>query len=423
MSPALPLMRATESLAIKHTKMTGSVFNRATPPHIMTLVLATASGSVAMNVFLPSLPGMARYFQADYAVVQLTVSLYLAATAVLQLLIGPLSDRFGRRPVMLVCFVIFMVGTLAAIYAPTIELLLTCRLLQAFSAAGMVLSRAIVRDTVGPDEAASKIGYVTMGMTLAPMIGPIIGGYLDEIYGWQSTFLLTLGFGFFAFVVVFVDLGETNRNTSSSFAAQIKTYPELFASRRFWGYTLTAAFTSGAFFAFLGGGPYVATQMLDMTPSDYGLYFAILGLGYMLGNFLSGRFSRNVGINRMMLSGNLVATTGMAIAIILFAAGYDHALSLFGPAFFTGVGNGITLPNANAGIVSVRPHLAGSASGLGGAMQIGGGAALSVIAGAALSPTTGPYPLLYVMGFSSLAAVVATLYVMHVARRQAEALT
>lgn len=400
--------------------MVETFLNRATPPHIMTLVIATATSAVAMNVFLPSLPGMARYFQADYALVQLTVSLYLAATALLQLLIGPLSDRFGRRPVMLACFLIFMAGTLAAIYAPTIELLLVARLLQAFSAAGMVVSRAVIRDTVGPDEAASKIGYVTMGMTLAPMLGPMVGGYLDEIYGWHSTFLLTLGFGVLAFVVVYLDLGETNRQTSSSFAAQVRTYPELFGSRRFWGYTLTAAFTSGAFFAFLGGGPYVATEMLRMKPSDYGLYFAILSIGYMLGNFFSGRFSREIGINRMMLIGNVVATVGMSISILLFAAGYYHALSLFGPAFFTGVGNGVTLPNANAGIVSVRPHLAGSASGLGGAMQIGGGAALSVIAGASLSPASGPYPLLYVMALSSLAGVLATLYVIRVARNEAE---
>src|SRR5690606_10697078 len=123
-----------------------------------------------------SLPGIARYFDADYAVVQLTVSLYLAATAVLQLVIGPASDRFGRRPVMLICFTIFMVGSIAVIYAPTIELLLAARILQAFAAAGMVLSRAIVRDMVGTDEAASKIGYITMGMAVVPMAAPAIGG-------------------------------------------------------------------------------------------------------------------------------------------------------------------------------------------------------------------------------------------------------
>lgn len=392
--------------------MASPYLDRRSPPHITTLVLATSLGSLTMNVFLPSLPGMARYFQTDYAFVQLAVSLYLAATAVLQLFIGPASDRFGRRPVMLVSFAVFVIGTVAAIFAPTIEVLLGCRLLQAFSAAGMVLSRAIVRDTVDASEAASRMGYITMGMAVVPMIGPMIGGFLDEIYGWKAAFVLTLAFGAVTMVVVYFDLGETNRRRSAGLAAQFASYPALLRSREFWGYSLTAAFTSGAFFAFIGGGPLVATEMLGLAPSGYGIYFGIISAGYILGNFLSGRFSGRIGVRRMALAGSLVASGGILLALLLFLAGFYHPLSLFGPALFLGVGNGITLPNANAGIVSVRPDLAGSASGLGGALQIGGGATLSVIAGAVLSPDSGPYPLLWVMLFSSVAAVVTTLVVL-----------
>ena len=386
-------------------------------PHLVTLVMAAAIGPLAMNVFLPSLPGMARHFDSDYAVMQLAVSLYLAATAILQLFIGPASDRFGRRPVMLVCFAIFLVGSLAAVYAPTVEALLACRLLQAFSSAGMVISRAAVRDTVGMAEAASQIGYITMGMSVVPMIGPMIGGFLDELYGWQSGFWLTLAFGMVAFAIVIADLGETNRNRSESLAAQFRAYPQLFGSPYFWGYALTATFTSGAFFAFIGGGPYVASDMLYLTPSQYGSYFGIISLGYMFGNYLSGRYAGRIGINRMMLTGSAVAASGMILAVALFGAGLYHPLSLFGPVFFTGMGNGLTLPSANAGIVSVKPHLAGSASGLGGAMQIGGGAALSVLAGGLLTPQTGPFPLLWVMLLSSAASAAATLYIIHIARR------
>jgi DHA1 family bicyclomycin/chloramphenicol resistance-like MFS transporter len=395
--------------------MEGSVSRAG--PRLATLVMAAAIGPLAMNVFLPSLPAMARYFATDYGVMQLAVSLYLAATAALQLIIGPASDRYGRRPVMLACVGIFLAGTVGAIYAPTVEALLVCRVLQAFSSAGLVISRAVVRDTVGTAEAASKIGYITMGMSVVPMIGPMIGGFLDEIYGWQASFVLILAFGVASLVVIHTDMVETNRNMSTSFAAQFRAYPELLASPRFWGYTATAAFTSGAFFAFLGGGPYVATQMLGLTPSAYGFYFGIIAVGYMLGNFLSGRFSRQVGINRMMLTGNVIATAGAVLALLLFSAGLYHPLSLFGPAFFTGMGNGITLPNANAGIVSVKPHLAGSASGLGGAMMVGGGAALSVLAGALLTEDSGPFPLLWTMLLSSAAAFPATLGVIAVARR------
>ncbi|WEX07236.1 multidrug effflux MFS transporter [Chelativorans sp. AA-79] len=400
--------------------MTVRPFDNTTPPHIATLVAMAATASVATNIFLPSLPGMAEHFQADYRLVQLTVSLYLAATAVLQLGIGPASDRFGRRPVLLASFAIFCAGTLGAVFAPTIEVLLACRVLQAFSASGMVLSRAIVRDTVGSDEAASRIGYVTMGMTVAPMVAPLIGGILDEAYGWQSTFHLTLLLGGLALLLAYLDLGETNMRPSSSIAAQFRAYPELFRSRRFWGYAATAGFASGAFFAFLGGGPFVATEILGLSPSGYGTYFILVAAGYMIGNFISGRYSRAIGINRMMLSGNVIAAFGTALSIPLFLAGYHHPLSFFAPTFFVGMGNGITLPNANAGVVSVRPHLAGSASGLGGAFQIGAGAALSVVAGALLTTESGPYPLLIVMFLSSICGVAATLYVMQVAREKGD---
>lgn len=395
--------------------------DRQTPPHIMTLVLATATGALAMNIFLPSLPGIARHFQADYAVVQLTVSLYLAAMAVLQLGIGPASDRFGRRPVMIACFVMFMFGSLGTILAPSIELLLAARVMQAFAAAGMVLSRAIVRDMVGPDEAASKIGYVTMGMAAVPMIAPTIGGLLDEAYGWQAAFLVTLGFGAIALLIIYLDLGETNHNRSTSVFSQIRSYPILFRSRRFWGYTSSAAFTSGTFFAFLGGGPYIATEMLGLRPSEYGLYFGLLSLGYMVGNFLSGRYAARIGINAMVLSGNVVATIGIALSLALFWSGVMHPSALFGPMALLGIGNGITLPSANAGIVSVKPQLAGSASGLGGAMQIGGGAVLSALASAYLSPDSGPYPLLWMMLISSLASVSASVYIVYAARHADEA--
>lgn len=391
--------------------------DRKSPPHIFTLVLATATSALSMNVILPSLPAIAAHFQADYSLVQLTVSLYLIGTAVLQLAIGPASDRFGRRKVMLACFAIFIVGSIATLFAPTIEFLLAARLLQAFSAAGMVLSRAIVRDTFETNEAASQIGYITMGMAVVPMIAPAIGGILDEIYGWQATFILMLVFGIISFSIVFFDLGETNENKSSSMLAQVRTYPQLLKSSLFWGYTLTAAFTSGAFFAFLGGGPYVATEILRLGPADYGLYFAIVSIGYMLGNFVAARQSRRFGITTMMFAGNIFTCLGVSVSIALFTMGFYHPLSLFVPVALMGVGNGMTLPNANAGAISVIPHLAGSASGLSGALQIGGGAVLSMVAGAAVASTAGPQPLLYVMLASALGAITSTTIIIRASKR------
>ncbi|MEM5491977.1 multidrug effflux MFS transporter [Hoeflea sp. AS16] len=401
--------------------MTKTVFlNRKTPPNIATLVVIAGLSALNMNLILPSLPGIATYYQADYALVQLAVSGYLAVTGLLQLIIGPLSDRYGRRPVMVASLAIFLVATALAPFAPTIETFLVIRMLQASVVSGMVLSRAIVRDIVGPEQAASMIGYVTMGMTLAPMIGPVLGGIMEELFGWQSVFGALFLFGVVAFALVLTDLGETNLNRSASMLRQFGAYPELVRSRRFWGYSLTATFASGSFFSFLGGGPFVATTILGLPPSQLGLYFIFIALGYMTGNFFSGRFASQIGINRMMVTGCMIATAGMALALVLFLAGVWHPLSFFGPMLFVGLGNGVTLPSANAGIVSVRPHLAGSASGLGGAMMIGGGAALSALAGAILSVETGPYPLVIVMLVSCIFSVFATLYVIRVENSLAE---
>jgi DHA1 family bicyclomycin/chloramphenicol resistance-like MFS transporter len=383
----------------------------ANPPKLATLVLMASVGPLAMNIFLPSLPTMSRHFNVDYSVIQLLISLYLVALAVVQLFIGPASDRYGRRPVLLICFSLFCVATVAAIYSPSFQVLLGWRLLQSLAAAGIVLSRAIVRDVFAAEDLASKIAYITMGMSLTPMVAPFIGGYLDESFGWQASFWFAFVCGLVAVVVLWFDLEETNLTPSASMRAQFRAYPELMRSPRFWGYTATASFASATFFSFLGGGPYVSTEMLHMSPSQYGIYFGIASLGYMVGNFLSGRFTRAWGMNRMMMLGNIVGVVGMLLSLALFSAGYYHPISLFGPASLVGVGNGMALPSANAGIVSVRPHLAGSASGLGGSLMIAGGALAAAMASSLLDPTTGPYPLIYVALGAAILGVIAAYFV------------
>lgn len=390
--------------------------DKTTPPHIATLAMATAFGALAMNIFLPSLPGIARYFDTEYAVAQLAVTLYLLANAVMQLFIGPLSDRYGRRSTMLFFMGIALAATILAMVAPTIELFLLARLLQGTAIAGMVIGRAVVRDMVGPAAAASMIGYVTMAMTLAPMLGPVAGGFLDEWFGWQATFALLFVFGLVAFVMVWRDLGETHHNRASSMLAQMRLMPQLFGSLPFWLYCGTAAFSSGAFFAFVGGGPYLASVVFGMAPSQYGFYFAFAGIGYITGNFISGRFAARFGIGTMMLTGSCVMVFGMAIAATLILLGATHPLSVFGPVVFVGLGNGITLPSANAAIVSVRPQLAGAASGLGGFLQIGGGAVLSMLAGIVLGPDTGALPLILLMLASGMLSIGSTAAGMAVAR-------
>lgn len=396
------------------------MISKTTTPHIITLVTAAALGPLAMNVFLPSLPGITDYFGTTEATSQLSVSLYLTAVAVLQLVFGPLSDKFGRRPVILIAFCIMIVGTLICIFATTIEWFLAGRIIQASASAGLVLSRAIARDITQGTDAAVLIAYITMGMSLAPMIGPLIGGYLDEFYGWQASFYLTLGFGIFALSLAYIDLGETNKEKQNSVKEQIEAYPELLRSRRFWGYAITAMFSSGAFFAFLGGGSLLADRVYGLSPSQYGFYFMFISLGYLLGNMISGRVTKRIGINKMILSGNIIVGLGLIASIIMILSGSTHPFAFFGFVFFVGLGNGMTLPSANAGVVNVRPNLAGSASGLAGSLQLGGGAILSVIAGYTISAENGAAPLATMMLMTIVCASLATLYVMRVERQLAE---
>jgi DHA1 family bicyclomycin/chloramphenicol resistance-like MFS transporter len=391
--------------------------DRRTPPHILTLIIMTGTSAMVMNMFLPSLPAMAEYFDTDYRLMQLSVALFLAISGVLQLFIGPLSDRFGRRPVLIAGYIIFLTATLGCIFAPSFNVFLIFRMLQAAVVVSMVLSRAMIRDTNDQESSASMIGYVTMGMAVVPMLTPAIGGFLDEHFGWQSNFWVFFWVGLFTLILIWMDSGETNRAPASSFGQQLADYPELLTSQRFWGYALAAAFTSGAFFAYLGGAPYVGSEIFGLSPSVLGLLFGAPALGYIGGNFLSARSSVRVGVNLMILRGSVIVAVGVSLSILLFLIGVGSAFTFFGFMTFVGFGNGMVLPNAIAGTLSVRPNLAGTASGLGGALMIGGGAGFSALAGALLAPGSGPYPLLYIQLTVAILAIGAILLVIRRDRR------
>ncbi|MBX9470098.1 MAG: multidrug effflux MFS transporter [Rhizobium sp.] len=380
-----------------------------TAPHIVSLVAIAGLSALTMNIFLPSLPAMASDLGVSYDRVQILVSGYIAMTALVQLVIGPLSDRYGRRPVMIGALLILIAASLVCIFATSIEVLTLARMVQTSVVAGLVLSRAIIRDMVPMEEAASMIGYVTMGMTLIPMVGPTIGGLLSDAFGWRSNFTAILVAAIVVLILVYRDLGETNRQKSGSFSEQFRAWPRLLASPRFWGYTMAGTFTSGAFFAFLGGAPFVGGTLMGLTPSMLGLQFMFIASGYIAGNYLSGRFAKRAGIEMMMLAGGLVALVGAAIPIFFLLQGFVSSVAFFVPQVIVGFGNGLSLPSTNAGIVSVRPELAGSASGLGGAITMGGGAFLSWLASRILTVETGAMPLLLVMLACCVLALVAVM--------------
>ena len=385
--------------------------DRTTPPHIITLVMIAGISALNMTIFLPSLAAMTIYFDTDYATMQYALSGYLAMTAVLQIIVGPISDKIGRRPVVLGSLAIFILASIGTYFATSITIFLFFRMLQAAVATGIALSRAVVRDMVPQAQAASMIGYVTMGMALVPMVGPMLGGAVDELFGWHATFLVLIVSGIGVFTLVYLDQGETLASGGMSFRDQIRSYPELFSSPRFWGYALCAAFASGAFFALLGGASFIAGTVYSLSPLWSGIAIGAPPLGYAVGNLISGKYSARLGISRMALIGTLFILFGLGTSLALGLMGIHSAVIFFGFCTFLGLGNGITLPNVTAGLLSVRPHLAGTAAGLGGAIMVGGGAALAQFSGTLLNPETGALPMQWLMFSTSVAAVLSVLFV------------
>ena len=378
---------------------------------MLTLVLLASISALAMNSFLPSLPNMAEHFGSSTALMGLSVGVYLGTSAVFQILVGPLSDRIGRRTVSLWALIIFIVVSISCVYAPNTFVFMCLRALQAIAACTFVVARAIVRDTTETQASGSKIAYISMGTAICPMFGPALGGLMDGWFGWEANFWFIGGLGLFILVIAYFDLGETVPENTQGFRQQFSEYPELLLSRRFWGYCLASAFGAGAFFAYLGGGPFVGSIVYNLSPEMLGLYFGAPAIGYFFGNFLSGRFTIRFGIDAMILWGLWIIFSGLSLSMVCSYIGYGTVETFFGFMIFVGLGNGLTIPNATAGMLSVRPHLAGTASGLGGAMMIAIGAALSTLAGAFLVPGSNEMPLLMLMWFSSLSGVAVIIYV------------
>ncbi|MGV6839626.1 MAG: multidrug effflux MFS transporter [Planktomarina sp.] len=388
------------------------------PPRLITLICLAAVGAMAMNMFLPSLPSMAESFDVPYATIQLSVTLFLAVNAVMQLFLGPLSDRYGRRPVLLGAMAVFCLASLGTIIAPDFHTFLIARVMQAAVVAGLVLSRAAIRDMYDTNKAASMIGYVTMCMAVVPMIGPMIGGWLEGQFGWVSNFWVMFLAGLAVFALAFWDMGETHKSRSASILAQFRTYPELFGSMRFWAYCISAGSTVGAYFAYLGGAAFVGSHIFDLSPAVLGMYFGAPALGYAIGNGVSGMYSVRFGVNKMILIGASFSSLGMILALVLMQMPNPLPVSFFGPVALVGLGNGMTLPNATSGMMSVRPHLAGSASGIGGTIMTGGGAILAAFTGMILVPGVGAEPLILIMLACSLLPFAAITYVQRRSKTQ-----
>jgi MFS transporter, DHA1 family, multidrug resistance protein len=389
------------------------------PTRLLPLLIAmTSIGPLSLNILVPAVPALAVTLAADPNLVQLTISLYLLGLAFSQLALGPLSDRFGRRPVVLAGLAITAISSAAAVAVSGIVGLIVARTLQSLGAStGLVIGRAIVRDLVDRDRAASMLGLVTAAVVVAPMFGPLIGGILDTAFGWQSIFVFTAVVSGLVLLWAALALPETRAQRTEGtghghFTSDLRA---LLSDRRFYGYMLAATFTSAPFFAFLGGGPHMVVTQMGRTSAEYGVWWVITSIGYMAGNYAASRLSLRFGVDALIKWG-LWSQVFVSIALAILAEIYFH----LGPAIpfllllVLFVGNGIALPNAIAGAVSVRPQAAGTASGIAGFVQMASGAVITQIAGWALIGASTALPMTLIIVFVSLLGIL----VLHLLRRK-----
>ena len=367
-------------------------------PALFTLILLTSINVVTLNMFLPSLSHMAEEFGVSAGVMGWSFSGYLLVIAGMQLVVAPLSDRFGRLPVLIACFAVYIPASVGCMFAPNIEIFFICRLLQGGIIGAVGLTHAIIRDTEPNAElAASRLATVVMVMAIMPMLAPLLGGIVADLFGWRSNFLLMALFGAFILLLVLTTLQETNLHKSSTLQQQWKDLPTLLQSYRYWGFALTIVLNVGVFYFFLVGMPILGKENYGLNRTAIGLLLAYMPLGYMIGNSIVRLTSTRFGIPTLLLTGRLLGVLSIVMVIALQWQGQANPFVLFSPLILIGLANGLIMPTSTSGAVSVNPRLAGTASGMTGSMTQLFGAGLTAVGGFALNASSSVYFMLFVM--------------------------
>jgi MFS transporter, DHA1 family, multidrug resistance protein len=335
------------------------------------LIMVTAIAPAALHMLVPSLPRLAAVFAAPPASVQFVLTLFLAGIAAGQLLYGPLSDRFGRRPMLIAGLVLFLIGTILCGLAWSLPALIIGRLLEAGGGcAGMVLGRAIVRDLYDRERSARALAMIMMAMSLAPSISPAIGAYLTEWLGWRANFALLGAAGATVLALVVGKLEETHLHPASvNLAGMARSFILLLRSPVFLAFALATAFTSASWFTFLASAPYLLSEVLHKPPSTYGLMILMPMIAYMLGNAGVSRLSIALGSARVFRLGLALSLfSGVMLAVWCLVGLTPWAM--FVPMAVSSIGNGLSQPPGIAAGLSIYPRIAGAASGLLGFLQM-----------------------------------------------------
>jgi MFS transporter, DHA1 family, multidrug resistance protein len=360
----------------------------------VVLTAVVGLGALSIDMFLPSLPTIAAVFGAQPATAQLTVTLFLMAFAASQLVYGPLSDRFGRRWVLIGGLGLYAVSGLACALAPTIGVLIGARVLQALGGgSGPVVARAVIRDLYDREHAARVFSYMGMAQSLNPMLAPVVGGYVHDAFGWRAIFFVLAAAGTLFVALMIAGVPETNRRrdpTALRPGQMGRNAAVLLTDRSYVAYVLVNALMFGGQFAFISGSPFVLIEVLGVSPRVFGLCFGSVALGIMTGTFLSGRFGARLGLDRTILSGTaLGAAAGLTLAGLAWS-GILTVAAVIAPMFVFATGLGLTLPNGIAGAVGPFPHMAGLAAAVAGFCQMTGSALYSVAVGHVYDGTARP---------------------------------
>ncbi|MCD0505941.1 multidrug effflux MFS transporter, partial [Bordetella petrii] len=360
------------------------------PPHVPLWLLAlfTFSGTLAMHIFVPALAMAGRDLNAGNGAMQMTVSLYIIGLAVGQLIYGPLSDRYGRRRVLMVGLVIYTVAGLAAALAPQVYALIAARLFQALGGcAGLVLGRAMVRDTAAPSEAAKRLALMNLMVTVAPGIAPIVGGALAASLGWRAVLFVLCLLGVMNLLFAWRLLPETGAAVARVTASVLaRHYRRLLGSREFLGYAIGGGCATTSMFAFVASAPFIFVDQLHRPADEVGLYLAVLVSGVWLGSVVTTRLINRIPLIRLVVAGNAFSAVAAVAMLLLVLSGHVAVAPLVILMFFYTFGAGVAGPTALTLAVSVNPQIIGSASGLYGAVQMAVGALCTALAGLGASP-------------------------------------
>ncbi|WP_449255709.1 multidrug effflux MFS transporter [Bosea sp. (in: a-proteobacteria)] len=355
----------------------------ARPAPLWLLALITFSGTLAMHVFVPALPLAARDLGASAGSLQLTISFYILGLAFGQLFYGPISDRFGRRPVLMVGLALYTLASVAAAVTPGAQALIATRLLQALGGcAGLVLGRAIVRDGSGMADSTRRLATMNLIVILGPGVAPLIGTAVSETLGWRAIFIGLAAMGVANLLLTWRVLPETARpGAGVDFRSVLGGYRRLLRSPAFLGYAVGGSLATTPMYAFISAAPFIFTADLGRPAHEVGSYLAFVVAGVWLGNLVSSRFVGRVRVGRLLTGGSAVSLLGALILLAGAASGHlSVASTLAGAVLFT-FGAGIASAPALAEAMSVDPHLAGSASGFYGFIQMAIGAIATSLAG------------------------------------------